>query len=115
MKALKLLLVLTVLAGSIQIGHAQRIVKVYPRHGTVVTKVYRPHIVHHQGVRFHFSNGIWYKPLGSRFVVTAAPVGIKVRFLPRGYRVVRLNGRKYYRYNGVWYRKSGRFFKVVYV
>lgn len=115
MKALKLLIVLTLILGGIQFTSAQRVVKVYPRHGTVVTKVYHPRVVHHQGVRYHFSNGIWYRPMGPRFVVTAAPVGIKVRFLPRGYRIVRINGRKYYRYNGVIYKRSGRFYKVVYV
>lgn len=115
MKSLKILLVLVLILGGFLHGNAQRVVKVYPRHGTVVTKVYHPRVVAHRGINFHFSNGIWYKPLGTRYVVCAAPAGIRVRFLPSGYRIVRLNGKRYYRYNGVWYKKTGRFYKVVYV
>jgi hypothetical protein len=113
MKSLKLLVITILLVGATSAVTAQRTVKVYPRHGTVVTTLYQPRLVVHKGVNFHFSNGIWYKARGRKYVVCAAPVGIKVRKLPVGNKVVVLSGRKYYTYNGVFYKKKGRNYIVV--
>lgn len=88
-------------------------VKVYPRHGTVVTKIYHPRIVVHKGATFHYANGVWYKPYGRRYKVCRAPIGIKIRFVPRGYMLVRINGKKYYHLNGIWYAKKGGYYTVV--
>ncbi|GAB5472791.1 MAG: hypothetical protein Mars2KO_08900 [Maribacter sp.] len=115
MKNLKVVLAMILVFGMTAFATAQRkVVKVYPKHGTVVTKVYNPKVVVHNKVRFHFADGVWYKPRGKRFVVCAAPVGIQVRHLPRGNKVVKLrNGRKVYKYKGVWYKKKGRGYVVV--
>ncbi|NNL02210.1 MAG: hypothetical protein HKP39_08040, partial [Eudoraea sp.] len=88
MKSLKLLVITILLIGATSAVTAQRTVKVYPRHGTVVTKLYQPRLVVHKGVNFHFSNGVWYKTRGRKYVVCAAPLGIKVRKLPVGNKVV---------------------------
>ncbi len=115
MKNLKVVLAMMLVFGMTAFATAQRkVVKVYPKHGTVVTKLYNPKVVVHNKVRFHFADGVWYKPRGKRFVVCAAPVGIQVRHLPRGNKVVKLrNGRKVYKYKGVWYKKKGRGYVVV--
>ena len=99
----------TILSVSAQL----RVVKVYPKHGTVVTTIHKPKVIIHKNARFHFANGVWYKAQGRKYVVCAAPLGIKVRHLPRGNKVVHINGRKLYKYKGVWYKKKGRGFVVV--
>jgi uncharacterized protein DUF6515 len=114
MKSFKLVMIAMVFLGALISVNAQRkVVKIYPKHGTVVTKVHRPNIVVHKSVKFHFSNGVWYKPQGRKYVVCAAPLGITLRHLPRGYKIVRLNGRKMYKYKGIWYQKKGKGYIVV--
>jgi hypothetical protein len=113
MKSLKLLVVIVLLVGATSSVSAQRTVKVYPRYGTVVTTLYQPRLVVHKGVNFHFSNGVWYKAKGRKYVVCAAPVGVKVKKLPLGNKVVIYGGKKYYTYNRVFYKKNRRIYIVV--
>lgn len=113
MKSLKLLVILFFLAGSTATVYAQRTVRVYPKYGTVVTTIHKPKIIVHKGVNFHFANGVWYKARGRKYVVCAAPVGIKVRHLPKGNKVVVYRGIKYHTYNGVYYKKKGKKYIVV--
>ena len=88
-------------------------VEIYPRYGTVVAKVHRPRVVVHNGANFYFANGVWYRPHGRKYIVCKAPIGLRVRYLPKGYRVVRINGKKYYRYNGIYYTKKRGYFTVI--
>ena len=113
MKSLKSLLIVTALLGGFAIGQANTNLTTKIKIGVVVTTVHNPKVYVHKGVRFHYSNGIWYRTSGRRYVVTAAPVGVVVRTLPRGRKVVRVNGRKYYRFNGVYYQKRKGGFIVV--
>ncbi|MEO1011218.1 MAG: DUF6515 family protein [Bacteroidota bacterium] len=114
MKRVKMyVLALVLLGGLVSVNAQTRTVKVYPRVGTVVTTVQKPTVVVHRGVNFHFADGIWYRAQGRKFIVAAAPAGIRVRRLPRGHRVVRVNGRRLYNYRGIWYKKQGRGFVVV--
>lgn len=113
MKSLKSLFVITLLMGGFAIGQANTTLTPQLKIGVVVTSIHKPKIYVHKGVRFHYSNGIWYRTSGRRYVVSAAPVGVVVRTLPRGRKIVRINGRKYYRYNGVYYQKRKGGFIVV--
>ena len=114
MKNLKLILLTMALIGGLLSMNAQRtVVRVYPKHGTVVTTIKKPRVIVHKKTNFYFADGVWYKARGRKYVVTAAPVGIKVRKLPRGNKIVHVNGRKLYKYKGIWYKKSGRHFVVV--
>ncbi len=115
MKNLKIVLVVLLMLGGMSFAIAQqKVVKIYPRHGIVVTKVHKSKLVVHNKVSFHFANGVWYKPQGKKFVVCAAPVGVQIRHLPRGNKVVKLrNGRKVYHYKGIWYTKKGQGYVVV--
>ena len=115
MKNLKVFLVIVAFFGALTASTAQRVVKVYPKHGTVVTTVHKPTLMVHKGVKFHFASGIWYKNSGKKFIVCAAPRGIVLRKLPRGHKIIRVKGRKYYAYKGIRYQKVGRYYKVVYV
>ncbi len=113
MKNVKIILVAAILFGTLSSLSAQRIVKVYPRHGTVVTTLHKPKVVVHKGINFHFADGVWYKVRGRKYIVCAAPTGIAVRRLPRGNKVVIHNGRKLYKYKGIWYKKKGRGYVVI--
>lgn len=88
-------------------------IKVTPRYGTVVVKLHRPKILIHSGINYYFTKGIWYKAHGKKFVVVKAPVGVRIKRLPRGYHTVWVRGRKYYKYNGTWYSKSKAYYSVV--
>ena len=113
MKTMKTLMITMALLGTIVASAQRTVVKVYPKHGTVVTTIHKPKVVVLNKTNFYFADGIWYKARGKRYVVCAAPRGIKVRRLPSARRVVVVNGRKLYKYRGVWYKKSGRHYVVV--
>ncbi len=112
MKKLKILFIVMVLFGATAGVQAHKI-KVHHKHGTVVAKVHHPKVLVHKGVNYYYANGIWYRPYGRKYVVSRAPIGIRVKYLPRGFRKVRINGIKYYTYNGVWYTKNRGYFTVV--
>ena len=101
------------MGGMLTVNAQRTVVRVYPKHGTVVTTIHKPRVVVHKKTNFYFSDGVWYRARGRKYVVCAAPVGINVRTLPRGNKVVVVNGRKLYKYKGIWYKRSGRNFVVV--
>jgi len=114
MKNLKLPFLILVFLGGMLMANAQRaVVKVYPKHGTVVAKISKPRIVVHKRTNFYVADGVWYKARGKKYVVCAAPRGVKVRTLPRGNKVVVVNGRKLYKYKGIYYKRSKRHYTVV--
>nr|WP_299069191.1 DUF6515 family protein [uncultured Allomuricauda sp.] len=114
MKNIKLVFLTIALVGGLLITNAQKtVVRVYPKHGTVVKTITKPKVVVHNNVNFYFSDGVWYRTKGKTYVVAAAPRGITVRKLPRARKVVVVNGRKLYKYRGVWYKKTGRNYVVV--
>ena len=114
MKNFKILFIVMVMFGTMLTVNAQRTtVRIYPKHGTVVTTVKKPSVFIHKKTNFYLADGVWYKAKGRKYVVCAAPIGIKLRKLPRGNKMVMVNGRKLYKYRGVWYKKSGRKYIVV--
>jgi len=63
MNNLKIILTSFIIFGSLYFATAQRkVVKVYPKHGTIVTKVPNPKIIVHHRINFHFADGVWYSP-----------------------------------------------------
>ena len=114
MKNLKRILLTFALIGGFLTTNAQRtVVRVYPKQGTIVATLKKPKVVVHNKANYYVADGVWYRAQGRKYVVVAAPVGIKVRRLPRGNKVVVVNGRKLYKYRGIWYKKTGRHFVVV--
>jgi hypothetical protein len=76
----------------------------YPRRGYVVKQLpERRHHFHHRDRDYFFYSGIWYRPLGRRFVVTAPPVGIVISALPAFYTTLWISGIPYYYANDVYY------------
>lgn len=115
MKRMNIFLVIAAFLGTMIGANAQTrtVVRVYPKHGTVVRTVSNPRVIVHKKTNYYYADGVWYKARGKRYVVTAAPRGIKIRTLPRGSKVVYRKGRKLYQYRGLWYKKRGRNYVVV--
>lgn len=114
MNSLKTILMIFLILGTmVACGAQTRVVRVYPKQGTVVTTINRPKVVMHDRTNYYVADGVWYRARGRKYVVCAAPVGVRLQVLPKGYRVVRVNGRRLYKYRGVWYKKTGRNFVVV--
>jgi len=113
MKAIRTMIVLVAFLGATIMSNAQKVVTVYPKRGVVVTKIQKPKRVLYKGVNFHYAQGVWYKKHTKGYVVCAAPFGATIKRLPRGYRVVRRNGRKLYQYKGIWYKKRKGAYVVV--
>ena len=76
----------------------------YPNHGMAVAALPRGAVhVEHGGARYYFHGGVWYRPVGSRFVVIAPPFGIVVPILPIDYVTLQIGGRPYFYANGTYY------------
>ena len=113
MKPLKIILLATIFLFAFQISSAQVVVKIYPKKGTVITKIHKPKVVVHKKVNYYYADGVWYNRARGQYVVIGAPQGVKIRRLPRGYKVLKHYGRTYYKYRGVVYKKQRRHFIVV--
>lgn len=71
--------------------------KVAPKNAFVIT---------HSGKRYHYSSGIYYKRVGANYIIAKAPVGIRVRTLPKDRIKCQVKGRKYFYYYGTFYVKA---------
>lgn len=66
------------------------------------------------GGSWYFNAGVWYRPVGPRFVVAVPPVGIVVPLLPPAYVTLWIGGVPYYYANGVYYAPArGQGYTVV--
>ena len=79
----------------------------YPAPGHFVTALpaHRRQVIY-GGVHFFFSDGIWFRGNGRRFVVGAPPLGIGIRVLPRFYTSLWIGGVPYYYANNVYYTQG---------
>jgi len=67
----------------------------------------------HHGERFFFSDGVWYRSVGPRYVVVAPPVGLIIPFLPPYYATIWVGGFPYYYANDVYYAPAAGGYMVV--
>ncbi|MEB3345502.1 DUF6515 family protein [Aquimarina gracilis] len=88
-------------------------VRVRPARTIVITKLHNPTVIVHKSVRYYRSGGVWYVKNNRGYRTVAAPVGVKVATLPRGYKVVKVKGVRYYRCNGVYYKRARRGYVIV--
>jgi hypothetical protein len=56
--------------------------------------------------RYHFFNGVWYRPTGRQFLVVSPPIGLIVPVLPPFYTTFWVSGVPYYYANEVYYTQS---------
>ncbi|MCW8891966.1 MAG: DUF6515 family protein [Deltaproteobacteria bacterium] len=88
----------------------------YPRQGAqakVLPRGYK--VVPYRNSRYYFYGGVWYRPSGSRFIVTLPPVGMVVPFLPHAYTTIWVAGFPYYYAAGTYYSwvPESRAYRVV--
>ena len=63
-------------------------------------------LIVNKGTKYHYHSGFFYKHIGSKYKIVKAPIGIRVRTLPKG-RIHFVHGtRKYFYYYGTYYVKS---------
>ena len=63
---------------------------------------------------FFFHGGVWFRPSGGRYVVTAPPFGVVLPLLPPAYVTLWIGGAPYYYANGVYYAPApGQGYAVV--
>ena len=85
-----------------------------PRRGVVVTSVHRNAIVvNHGGIRYRYHSGIWYRPNGTKWVITSPGYGVRIRTLPVGYRRIVYRSNTYYYYYGTYYVEKNDEYEVV--
>lgn len=56
---------------------------------------------------YFFHGGVWFRPVGARFVVIVPPIGIVVPVLPVAFTTLWVSGVPYYYANGVYYTAAG--------
>lgn len=66
----------------------------------------RAYVVRHRGVGYYFDRGVFYRPVGTKYVIAPAPIGVRVRVLPPEHVRVIVNGRIFYYYYGTYYVKA---------
>lgn len=64
------------------------------------------YVIPHAGLRYHYAGGIFYKPVGAKYVIARAPVGVRVHSIPARHTRVVVRGRTYYYYYGTFYVRS---------
>jgi hypothetical protein len=57
----------------------------------------------HGGANYFFHGGVWFRPVGPRFVVIAPPLGVIVPVLPPAYVTLWIGGAPYYYANRAYY------------
>ena len=89
--------------------------KQQPRRGAQVTVLPKKTVVvTHSNNKYHYRNGIYYRPVNGSYVVSAPPVGIRVKLLPPNPYKVWHSGRSYYYYYGTYYLPvNGNEYEVV--
>lgn len=87
----------------------------YPGRGYVTPTLPSGSIsIDHRGHTYFFFGGVWFRPDGARFIVTAPPLGIVVPVLPVAYVSLWIGGAPYFYANGVYYAQvRGQGYMVV--
>jgi len=67
----------------------------------------------HGNSRYYYHGGVWYRPYGSRFIISMPPLGLFVPFLPLYYATIWVGGIPYYYANEVYYVQRGSGYVVV--
>ncbi len=86
----------------------------YPARGQFVDVLPGGHRVVFLGKeRYFFFGGIWYRPVGRRFLIVAPPIGLVVPFLPPYYTTIWVGNVPYYYANEVYYAQTPGGYAVV--
>ncbi|MDO6737262.1 DUF6515 family protein [Wenyingzhuangia sp. 2_MG-2023] len=69
--------------------------------------------IKHNGATVHYDQNHFYRMNGGRYMPIVPSIGLHIKALPVGYRVVIFNGRRYYNSNGVFFVKMNNDYEVV--
>jgi len=77
-----------------------------PRRGVIVRTIPHETVIISRGAdRYHYHNGIFYRPSRIGFQVIPAPIGVRVNVLPSHFITINFGPRPYYYYYGTYYIK----------
>jgi len=62
---------------------------------------------------YYYANGVYYKPINNYYLVTYAPIGLKIRTVPSTHKVIIVNKVNYYYAQGTYYTLDSNQYKVV--
>jgi|GEM_PF-775494 len=86
----------------------------WPARGTTVRVIPQGGVWRvHNGVRYAYRNGFYYRPYGSSYVVVAPPFGFRISSLPVGFVAFTLANAAYYYYAGTYYQRYNNEYVVV--
>ncbi|MCK9197258.1 MAG: hypothetical protein M0P16_09785 [Syntrophales bacterium] len=86
----------------------------YPSRGQFIATLPSGHrTVFYGNKRYYSYGGVWYRPQGPRFVVTAPPFGMIVPVLPPYYATIWIGGLPYYYANEIYYTQGAGGYIVV--
>jgi len=72
--------------------------------GTRVTRLHKNAvIIRHAGIDYRYYRGVFYKPVGRRYVVVSPPAGVVIPSLPVAARLVVRGGKQYHFWNGNYF------------
>lgn len=71
-------------------------------------------VVSPKGTNYYYSNNKFYRSYNGRYIAVAPKVGLRIGFLPTGFRTVIFAGRSYAYYDGIYYDQIGDEYEVVY-
>ncbi len=85
-----------------------------PRRGAIVVAPSAAQVIAFRNVSYRFHKGVYYRPNAvGKFVVVAAPRGLRIRTLPVGYRRLTVGTATYFYYCGTFYQQRGSEYEVV--
>jgi len=86
----------------------------YPSRGQFVAALPSGHrTVFYGNARYYRYGGVWYRPQGPNFIITAPPFGMIVPFLPPYYATIWVGGLPYYYANEVYYAQGANGYVIV--
>ncbi|TXF88458.1 hypothetical protein FUA23_14325 [Neolewinella aurantiaca] len=75
-----------------------------PARGTKVAALpQKTTVITHQNSKYHYRDGVYYKPQQNNYVVVAPPVGVRVKTLPANLPYLLRGNKRYYLYQGSYY------------
>jgi len=60
-------------------------------------------VITHNGLRYHYVNGHYYRNYGGRYIIVTPGIGLRVRTLPIGYISIFIGPRQYFYFDGIYY------------
>ena len=63
-------------------------------------------IIVSNNLKYHYSNGLYYRPYNGVYVIVPAPIGVHITVLPVGYSTMIISGMSYYYFEGNYYQST---------